>query len=139
MSEVLEREKKSLKVLNSVQRVNGYDVLELERGYSKILFKLDNAETIEKSDIIFEGEIYKAANFSAMVAINEENSFVVNSNVDFLSQIEASSKEIILEAKSISTSLGKKFLEVKGYVGDIVIFIGSFTVLKMDSRSKIKI
>jgi len=139
MSEVLEREKLSLKILSSVQRVNGYDVLELDRGYAKILFKLDNAETLDNSSTVFEAELYKAANFCALVCINEENTFVVNANVDFLTQVEVSSNEIVFEAKSISSSLGKKFIEVRAKIDEITVFMGNFTVLKMDGRSKIKI
>jgi len=139
MSEVLERDKYNIKVLSSVQRLNGYDILEIETGYAKILFRSENAQTYENSNVIFEGELYKAANFAALIAINEENTFVINSHVDFLSQVEVDVKEIVFEAKAVSSSLGKKFLEVKASVDDILLFLGNFTILKMDARSKIKI
>jgi len=139
MSEVLEREKFNLKILSSVQRLNGYDILEIEKGYAKIVFRSENAQTYENSNLIFEGELYKAANFAALIAINEENTFVINSHVDFLSQVEIDVNEVVFEAKSVSSSLGKKFIEVKGNIDDILIFLGNFTILKMDARSKIKI
>jgi hypothetical protein len=39
----------------------------------------------------------------------------------------------------LSSSLGKKFVEVVGMIDDIKVFIGDFTVLKLDNRSKIKV
>jgi len=140
MAEVLDRDEvKKLKILNSVQRASGYDIVSISEGEAKVVFLLEQAQTMENSTTVFEGEIYKAANFTALVAVNEENNFVINANIDFLSQVEVSSKEIVFEAKSLSSSLGKKFVEVTGMIDDIKIFIGSFTILKLDARSKLKI
>jgi len=140
MSEVLERDEvKKLNILNSIQRANEYEILSLLPGEAKIVFRLDKAQTLENSTTVFEGEIFKVANFAALAAVNEENNFVIDANVDFLSQVEVTSQEMYFEAKALSSSLGKKFVEVIGTIDDIKLFIGNFTVLKMDSRSKLKI
>jgi len=140
MAEVLEKnEQIHLKYLTSLQRVNNYDVEEISSGYAKIVYRLDEAQVLEDGITIFEGELFKVANFCALAAVNEESIFVINANVDFLSQVELASKKIVFEAKTMNSSLGKKFLEVRGKIDEIVVFLGSFTVLKLDNRSKIKV
>ncbi len=127
-----------LKVLNSIQKANGYEIVELDENSSTVKFSLENAQTYDDSKTIFESDIYKCASFCAMVAVNEPNIFIINSNVDFLAQVDLEHKEIIFKAKALSSSRGKNFIEVFGKVNDISIFVGNFTVLKLDSRSKIK-
>jgi acyl-coenzyme A thioesterase PaaI-like protein len=140
MLDILEKEKNThLEILGSIQRANSYEIVELALGYAKIVLNLSNVQTLDNSTTVFEAEIFKVANFCALAAVNSENSFVISANVDFLSQVEISSNEVVFEAKSLSSSLGKKFVEVKGMIDDITVFIGDFTVLKLDNRSKIKV
>ena len=135
MSEVIDRE--YLKVLNSVQKSSGYEIVELGENSSKVKLILENTQTTDDSKTVFEAEIYKCASFSAIVSVNEPDSFIINSNVDFLSQVELEQKEIVFEAKALSSSQGKNFIEVVGKINDISVFIGSFTVLKLDKRSMV--
>ena len=140
MLEILEKEKPAqLDILESIQRANSYEIAELSKGFAKVVLNLSNVQTLDNSTTVFEGEIFKVANFSALAAVNVENSFVISANVDFLSQIEISSQAVVFEAKSLSSSLGKRFVEVIGKIDDITIFLGNFTVLKLDNRSKIKV
>ena len=137
---MLEKEKAvQLDILEGVQRANSYDIAELSQGFAKVVLNLSNVQTLDNLTTVFEAEIFKVANFSALAAINEENSFVISANVDFLSQIEISSQAVIFEAKSLSSSLGKRFVEVIGKIDDITVFLGKFTVIKLDNRSKIKV
>ncbi len=135
MSEVIERD--YLKVLNTVQKASGYEIVELGENSSLVKLILENTQTTDDSKTVFESEIYKCASFSAIVSVNEPDSFIINSNVDFLSQVELNQKEIIFEAKALSSSQGKNFIEVVGKISDISVFIGSFTVLKLDKRSMV--
>ena len=135
MEEVIERD--YLKVLNSVQRTNSYEIVELLEDGIVVKLSLEDTQTADDSKSVFEGEIYKCANFCAVSAVNEPNIFVINSNIDFLAQVEVNQKEMFFEAKALSSSQGKKFIEVVGKVNDITVFVGSFTVLKLDRRSKI--
>ncbi len=135
MDEVIQRD--YLKVLSSVKKSNFYEVLELDKNSSKVKLNLENTQTYDDNKMIFEAEIYKCANFTAIIAVNEPNIFSINSNVDFLSQVEISQKEIIFEAKALSSSQGKNFIEVVGKVNDISVFLGNFTLIKLDSRSRV--
>jgi len=135
MEQVIEKE--YLKVLNSIQKTNEYEIVDLNEHKAKVKLNLENTQTSDDSKTVFEGEIYKCANFCAVSAVNEANVFAINSNIDFLAQVEVSQKEMIFESKALSSSQGKKFIEVVGKVNDITVFIGSFTVLKLDKRSKV--
>jgi len=137
MSEV--KENILLKVLISVQKRNSYEIQEIHHGYVKIKFSLEKADVADNKNIVFEADIFKVANFAALAAVNELDSFVLSSHVDFLSQVELESKELIFEAKAMSSSLGKKFVEVTAKSNDIVIFIGDFTVLKLDKRTDLRL
>jgi len=135
MSEVIERE--YLKVLNTVQKASGYEIVELGENSSQVKLSLENAQTTDDSKTIFDAEIYKCASFAAIVSVNEADSFIINSNVDFLSQVELNQTEVLFEAKALSSSQGKNFIEVVGKINDISVFLGSFTVLKLDKRSMV--
>ena len=140
MLEVLEKEQKHhLQVLGQIQKSNLYEIEKLGLGYAKVIFRLDNAQTIDDNKTVFEAELFRVANFTALSAVNETQTFVLNVNIEFLSQVDIDSKEIVFEAKAVSSSLGKRFVEVRAKVNDITIFLGNFTVLKMDGRSKIKL
>ena len=141
MAEVLDRQDigQKLNILNTIQRQNGYDIEKIENGYAKVHYTLENAQHLEKKEIVYEADIYDVANFTALIAVNEQNCFTISSAVDFLSQIEHSDKTMIFEANVISSSMGKKYVEVQGTLDDIVLFMGNFTILKLDNRSRIKV
>jgi len=133
------KESVALKVLTAVQKSNSYEIIEITHGYIKVKFNLEKAESADNPHMVFEAEIFKVANFVALAAVNEPDSFLISSHVDFLSQVEIQSKELIFEAKAVSSSLGKRFVEVTAKSNDIAIFLGDFTVLKLDKRTDLKI
>ena len=138
--EVIEEvESGKLEVLKNIKKRFGYELLALEEDYAKVLVDLDKVQTLDESDTVFEAEIYKAANFSALASINEKGYFVVSAYIDFLSQIDVNSKSIYFEANALHNSLGKRQVEVKGFIDDIAVFQGDFSVLKLDHRSNIKL
>ena len=141
MAEVLDRQDigQKLNILNTIQRQNGYDIEKIENGYAKVHFSLQSAQNLEKKEIAYEADIYDVANFTALIAVNDQNCFTISSSVDFLSQVEHSDKTMIFEANVLSSSMGKKYVEVKGTLDDIVLFMGNFTILKLDNRSRIKV
>jgi len=140
MLEVLEpQQQEHLKVLSQVQKSSYYEIEKLEAGYAKVVLRLENVQTNDDGTTVFEGDIFRVANFTALASVNEPHTFVISASVEFLSQIEISSEEITLEAKSLSSSLGKKFVEVRAQINDITIFMGNFTVIRLDNRSKIKV
>ena len=132
-------ESKNLNVLKNIKKKYDYELLELRDDYAKIRVKLEKLQTLGEGTIVFEGEIYKCANFVALAAVNEKGYFVISSYVDFLSQIELEEKYIYFVAEALHNSLSKRSVSVKGFVDEIQVFNGDFNVLKLDHRSNIKL
>ncbi len=140
MAEVMNREKQEhLQVLSQVQKTSAYEIEKLDVGYAKVVLRMENVQTGDDGTTVFEGDIFRVANFTALASVNEQHTFVISASVEFLSQIDISSGDLAVEAKSISSSLGKKFVEVRAQINDITVFMGNFTVIRLDNRSKIKV
>jgi hypothetical protein len=73
-----------------------------------------------------------------MAAINEEHTFLISANIDFLNQINIEDEEVIFEARAKANISGKKQIEVQGKVKDITVFLGDFVAMKLDNKSLIK-
>ncbi len=143
MSEVLEVEENitlssELKTHKNIQSNHSYKILKLDEGYAKIKIHSHQSEKVDNQNIVYDGSIFSAANFCAMAAINEENTFLIGANVDFLNPVSGEDEEIIFEAKSASNISGKKNIQVRGKVNDIAIFQGDFVAMKLDNQSLIK-
>ncbi len=145
MSEVLEEIESSditltgeLKTHKNIHKNHSYNLIELSENYAKISIKSKNSESVDEKSIIYDGSIFSAANFCAMAAINDEDSFLINANVDFLNQINRDDEDIVFEARANTNSSGKKHIEVLGKVNNIAVFSGNFVTIKLDSRSVIK-
>ena len=144
MSEVLEVAKDDITLaseLNSHKNIHthhSYKLIELSEGYAKISINSKKSETVDKENIIYDGSIFSAANFCAMAAVNEEHTFLVSANIDFLNQVNTEDEEVIFEARSSSNISGKKQIEVQGKVNGITVFLGDFVAMKLANKSLIK-
>ncbi len=144
MSEVLEVEKDDIALaseLNSHKNIHtnhSYKLIELAEGYAKTSINSQKSETVDKENVIYDGSIFSAANFCAMAAVNEEHTFLISANIDFLNQINTEDEEVIFEARAKSNISGKKQIEVQGKVNDITVFLGDFVAMKLDNKSLIK-
>ena len=144
MSEALEVKKDNLSLaseLNSHKNIyanHSYTLLELSNGYAKTSINSQKSETVDKENIVYDGSIFSAANFCAMAAVNEEHTFLISANIDFLNQINTEDEEVIFEARAKSNISGKKQIEVQGKVNDITVFLGDFVAMKLDKQSLIK-
>lgn len=126
-----------LKTHKSIHTNHGYNLLKLGDGYAKISIDTNKSETVE-NNMIYDGLLFSAANFCAMAAINEEHSFLLSANIDFLNQVSSSDEDIIFEAHAKNNISGKKRIDVNGKVNDITIFNGNFTAIKLENSSLIK-
>ena len=144
MSEALEVKKDNLSLINelnshkNIHANHSYKLLELSDGYAKTSINSQKSETVDKENIIYDGSIFSAANFCAMAAVNEEHTFLISANIDFLNQINTEDEEVIFEARAKSNLSGKKQIEVQGKVNDITVFLGDFVAMKLDKQSLIK-
>jgi acyl-coenzyme A thioesterase PaaI-like protein len=144
MSDILEVEKDDLalagelKTHKNIHTNHSYKLIELSDGYAKTSINSKKTETVDKENIIYDGSIFSAANFCAMAAINEEHTFLISANIDFLNQINIEDEEVIFEARAKANISGKKQIEVQGKVKDITVFLGDFVAMKLDNKSLIK-
>ncbi len=143
MSEVLEVDNNialsnELKTHKNIQSSHSYKILKLDEGYAKIKIDSKHSQKVDNQNLIYDGSIFSAANFCAMAAINEEETFLIGANVDFLNPVSGEDEEVIFEAKAISNISGKKNVQVVGTVNDITIFQGDFVAIKLDNQSLIK-
>ena len=144
MSEVLEVDKEDLALsgeLNSHKNIHthhSYKLLALSENYAKISINSQKSETVDKENIIYDGSIFSAANFCAMASVNQEHTFLISANIDFLNQVNTEDKDVIFEAHSASNISGKKQIKVQGKVNGITVFLGDFVAMKLDSKSQIK-
>ena len=144
MSEALEVKKDNqslISELNSHKNIyanHSYQLLELSHGYAKTSINSQKSETVDQENIVYDGSIFSAANFCAMAAVNEEHTFLISANIDFLNQINTEDEEVIFEARAKSNLSGKKQIEVQGKVNDITVFIGDFVAMKLDNQSLLK-
>lgn len=144
MSEVLEVEKDDLALITdlqthkNIQSSHSYKLLDLSDGYAKISINSQKSETVDKENVVYDGSIFSAANFCAIAAVNEAQTFLISANIDFLNQVRIDDEEVIFEARAKSNISGKKQIMVQGKVNDITVFSGDFVAMKLDNKSLIK-
>jgi acyl-coenzyme A thioesterase PaaI-like protein len=148
MSEVLEkvldtahgntRLSSELKSHKNIHVNHSYTLLELSEGYAKTSINSQKSESVDGENTIYDGSIFSAANFCAMAAVNEPQTFLISANIDFLNQVSKDDEEVIFEAHASNNLSGKKQIDVQGKINDIVIFKGDFVALKLDNNSIIK-
>ncbi len=144
MSEVLEVKKDNFTLTSelhthkNIHTNHSYKLLELSKDYAKISINSQKSETVDKKNIIYDGSIFSAANFCAMAAVNEEDTFLISANIDFLNQVNTEDEDVIFEAHAKSNISGKKQIKIQGKVNGITVFLGDFVAMKLDNKSLIK-
>ncbi len=121
-------EKKGLRTHN---RINGElcgRIVELKPGYSKVSLKTTTEMIADDKELIHSGFLFCAASFAAVACVNDPYAFLLSSEITFLSP--AKNKDmIIFEAYEKYQNGRKREIEVKGFLDEIKILKGSFTIL----------
>jgi len=122
---------------SNILKNNAYKIISLTQNKATIMIESDRCERVEESGLIYDGVIFSAATFAATVAVNERNMFLIGVNIDILNP-PAGDEDMVFEAVSNTTSSGKKIVQVKGKINDIIFLEGDFMLLKLDEKSLIK-
>jgi len=144
MVEDLEKQEEELVLQNelqthkNIQANHSYKLLELYAGYAKISINSEKSESVDNNGTVYDGSIFSAANFCAMAAVNEKNTFLISAKVDFLNPIKNNDSEVIFEATATTNISGKKNISVIAKVNDIITFSGDFVSIKLNNQSLIK-
>lgn len=104
------------------------DIVKLEKGYASVV--LDTLEVMRADDVgmVHGGFIFSAADFAAMVAVNEPNVVLASCNCMFLSPVRVGD-QVRFEAEEHQKEGKKRTVNVKGYVYDIKVFEGDFKTI----------
>ena len=101
------------------------EVLKLEKGYVETRLTTISEMVADDEGLIHGGFIFSAADYSAMLAVNEKNVVLVGSECQFLSPVKFSD-EVNFVARVRHKEGRKRNVHVEAYVLDIKVFEGEF-------------
>jgi len=121
-------EEKEEVFIHTHERVNADlcgEILLLERGYVETKLVTTAEMVADDIGLVHGGFIFSAADYAAMVAVNERNVVLVGSNCQFLSPVKFHD-EVKFVAKVRHKEGRKRNVYVEGFVLDIKVFEGEF-------------
>jgi acyl-CoA thioesterase len=106
------------------QELSG-EVTKLERGYVEVKLITTAEMVADDVGLVHGGFIFSAADYAAMLAVNEPNVVLVGSDCQFLSPVKFHD-EVIFKAKVRHKEGRKRNVHLEVYVLDIKVFEGEF-------------
>jgi len=115
------------------------EIILLEKGYVETKLTTISEMLADDIGLIHGGFIFGAADFAAMLAVNEKNVVLVASNCQFLSPVKFHD-EVDFRAKVRHKEGRRRNVHVEGFVLDIKVFEGEFkTVITEHHVLKLKL
>jgi len=114
--------------LNTHERINTVysgEIIKLESGYSKVMLETNEVMRADEVGLVHGGFIFSAADFSAMVAVNEPNVVLASCNCLFLAPVRVGDT-VTFEATEHQKEGRKRNVTVRGFVHEIKVFEGEF-------------
>jgi acyl-coenzyme A thioesterase PaaI-like protein len=114
--------------LNTHERINTVysgEVIKLESGYAKVVLDTIEVMRADELGLVHGGFIFSAADFAAMVAVNEPNVVLASCNCLFLSPVRVGDT-VTFEATEHQKEGRKRNVTVRGFVHEIKVFEGEF-------------
>jgi acyl-coenzyme A thioesterase PaaI-like protein len=113
--------------LNIDSSLNG-EVVKLDKGYAKVKLTTTDIMRADKEGLVHGGFCFGAADFAAMVAVNDPFVVLAKSEVKFLAPVRVG--EIVeFEARVIEDDGRKYSVKVVGIVADKEVFDGNFSAV----------
>ena len=127
---------KTHELINS--ELNG-EIIKLEQGYVEVRLTTSPEMVADDIGLIHGGFIFSAADYAAMLAVNEKNVVLVGSECQFLSPVKFHD-EVNFVAKVRHKDGKKRNVHVEAHVLDIKVFEGEFkTVITERHVLKLKL
>ncbi len=104
------------------------EIKALKAGH--VIVELETSEDMQADSmgLVHSGFIYGAADYAAMLAVNEKNVVLSNSTSMFLSPVKVG--DIVrFEAKAKSSDSKKRYIKVEGFILDVKVFEGEFKTI----------
>jgi acyl-CoA thioesterase len=115
------------------------EVIKIQRGYVELLLITTHDMLADDIGLIHGGFIFSAADYAAMLAVNERNVVLVASDCQFLSPVKLHD-EVNFVARVRHKEGRKRNVHVTGSVLDIKVFEGEFkTVITEKHVLKLKL
>ena len=109
------------------------NVISLEENHSKTVLQTTDDMVVDTLGLIHNGFIFGAAEYAAVLSINEVNLVTISSKVKFLAP--AKNGDIInFDAKAKFEDLRKREVKVIGEINEIKIFEGIFQAVVLENH-----
>jgi acyl-coenzyme A thioesterase PaaI-like protein len=105
----------------------------IEEDYCLIRFDATENMKVDSFGLVHGGFIFGAADYAAMLAVNDPNVVLGGAEVQFLKPLKIR-ETIFAEAKVVETKGRKKTVSVSVKLKDTEIFNGSFTCFVLDKH-----
>jgi acyl-CoA thioesterase len=97
----------------------------LEKGFAKVALETSEVMRADEVGLVHGGFIFSAADFAAMVSVNEPNVVLAACNCLFLAPVRVGDT-VTFEATEHQKEGRKRNVTVRGFVHDIKVFEGEF-------------
>lgn len=101
------------------------DVEKIEPGYAKVVLETNEVMQADDVGLIHGGFIFSAADYAAMLAVNEPNVVLAGCNCMFLAPVRVGDK-VVFEASEHQKEGRKRNVSVRAFVHEIKVFEGEF-------------
>jgi len=122
------REDEEKVIIDTHERVNPNlcgEVIKIEKGYVEVRLTTSSEMIADDIGLIHGGFVFGAADYAAMLAVNEPNVVLVGSDCQFLSPVKFHD-EVNVTARVRHKEGRKRNVHVEAYVLDIKVFEGEF-------------
>lgn len=100
-------------------------VEKLDAGYAKVQLETNEMMQADHLGLIHGGFIFSAADYAAMLAVNEPNVVLAGCNCMFLAPVRVGDN-VVFEAHEHQKDGRKRNVTVRGFVHEIKVFEGEF-------------
>ena len=114
-----------LKTHESINHDLNGEIIKLEKGYSEVKLETNPEMVADEQGLIHGGFVFSAADYAAMIAVNEPNVVIVAADCQFLSPVKYGDV-VNIKAKVRHKEGRKRNVKVSGFVYDIKVFEGEF-------------
>lgn len=120
-----DEEKVYIKTHQEINRDLNGEVVVLEAGYVELRLTTTEEMVADSIGLIHGGFVFSAADYAAMLAVNEKNVVLVASDCQFLSPVKFHD-EVNFVARVRNKDGRKRNVHVEAFVLDIKVFEGEF-------------
>jgi acyl-coenzyme A thioesterase PaaI-like protein len=105
--------------------------VELEAGRSRVVLDTIGEMAADSVGLVHGGFIFGAADYAAMLAVNDPNVVLGAADIKFLAPVRVG-QTVELDARVEAQAGRKQIVAVEGRAGGVIVFRGEFTCFVLD-------